>query len=364
MNTKIKKVLFTGNILRIGSNSNNKKTNQTINIKWLHGLLGGTVEKVTGLNTEIITWEKNSKFDSGFVYKCQGLPVDLESFGYLFNSKRIHKDAIAYFEFNFKDSLVIGFEMAPVMLKIFDKIGIPYIDFMIHPARFMNDLVLGARTNIPNAYDYILKNRLPEGRIVAEAGLRKARLVKAREIPLKSNTAVFAGQVEFDTSLISDSGEFLSVFDFELELRDLVNSYGSVVYKPHPYNKNAKADEMFMDLGFKKNNDNFYELISQLEISSVYALTSSVVYEASYFGKNSHWFSEYPFDFGIEDNNFNKFRFVPLLGEYLNTSFWADILGLGMGMNVKGDDFSNASVYLNGEVRKSLKVSWGYEVFE
>jgi hypothetical protein len=360
----IKRISFTGNILRIGSDLNNKSTNQTTNIKWLHGLLGGTLEQVTGLSSDIVTWEKGSKFDSGFVYKAQGLPINLESFGYLFNSKKIHKDVLAYFHFNFKDSLVVGFEMAPVMLKIFDRLGIPYVDFMIHPARFMNDLVLGARTNIENAYDYIMYNRLPEERILAEAGLRKARLVKAKQIKMKPNTAIFAGQVEFDTSLISSNGDFLDVFDFERELKDLVNSYGGVVYKPHPYNKNKKSDEMFMDLGFEKNHDNFYELISQAEISSIYALTSSVVYEASYFGKNSHWFSNYPFDFGSGSSSFDKFRFVPIIGDFINSNFWCDVLGAGMGISIKGERFSDASIYLNGEVRKSLNVNWGYEVFE
>ncbi|MEY8199021.1 MAG: hypothetical protein RPS47_07260 [Colwellia sp.] len=360
----IRKILFTGNILRIGSDLNNKKTNQTINIKWLHGLIGGTLEQVTGLSCDIVTWEKNSKFDSNFVYKAQGLPVNLESFGYLFNSKKLHKDVIAYFEFNFKDSLVIGFEMAPVMLKIFDRLGIPYVDFMIHPARFMNDLVLGVRTNIKNAYDCILINRLSEERILAEAGLRKARLVKAKQIKMNPHTAIFAGQVEFDTSLISSEGGFLDIFDFEEKLKDLVNSYGGVVYKPHPYSKNKKSYEMFMDLGFENNYDNFYELISQTEISSVYALTSSVVYEASYFGKNSHWFSDYPFDFGDGSTDFDKLRFIPVIGEFINSTFWCDVLGAGMGMSMKGNRFSGASVYLNGEVRKSLNVNWGYEVFE
>lgn len=358
---KFRKIIVTGNILRVPARKNPKESNQNINISWLYNLLHPTLSQVFKMEVSPLYWTTNSSFDSSYVYQEQGLSVSVENFSYLYDSKKISPSVLDYFKHHFNNCLVIGLELPPIMVKIFDKIGIEYLDFMFHPARFMPDLVMGIRTNSKPVYDKISQYRVNEDWLYSYAGLRRAVFHKQKST-LKPYSALLTGQVYGDTSLITPNGGYYEYKDFAEKIESIIENHEHLYIKQHPLNKETNFLDMFKtshNISFV--NDNFYKLISSSSIVTVSALTSSTVYESRYFGKNSSWLAPYPFDFSILDQSFNKFRYVPIFLSFLKADFWRHLYS---------DVDANPSIqtqlleFESGILRKSLGVDWGFDVFK
>lgn len=358
--TEFKKIIITGNLFRVGNSSNPKESNQNINIRWLYNLLSPTLNSVFGCEITPLFWTTNSIFNAGYIYEEQGLKPSIENFSYIYDSKKISPKVYDYITHFFKDSLVIGLELPPFFIKVFDKLKIPYIDFMFHPARFMPDLIMGLRTGSPEIFNTLKQYCINNDFIYSYAGLRKASFHKTKYDYLIPNSALIPGQVYGDTSLITPQGGYYEYSDFSEKIKNVIDTHEHVYIKPHPLNREKKFTSMFS----KYNNvsfitdKNFYELISSQEIISVNALTSSTVYEARYFGKNADWFAKYPFDFGNNASEFNKFRYLPVYQDFLKPNFWRDLFNLPIDSNSK--EYSIESNVL----RSCLHVDWGYEVFK
>ena len=360
----VEKVIFTGNLLRLGGDWNTKETNQNKNIEWLFNLFGESVSKALKLDCYPLYWNRDSHFQSSVVYNLQGLRISIESSGILYNSKKIHPEVISYLSYFFKNSLVIGVELPPFFIKVFDKLKIPYIDFMFYPARFMNDLCLGVRTNMPEVYKKLLEYELSEDAMLVNANVCKAKLSKLNDIKIAKNSALFAGQVDFDTSLVKKDGDFHNILNFKKKLMDVALNYEKLYFKPHPYQKN---NEQFLDVYSSIPNaeiieGNFYQILNNKNIRKVFALTSSVIYESKFFHTDGEWLAEYPFKFtSMEGGVFDKFKYVPIVEYFLYPSFWSDIFSLNVisETTVRKD---NNYLGLN-LVRKALNVDWGYGIF-
>ncbi len=93
-------------------------------------------------------------------------------------------------------------------------------------------------------------------------------------------------------------------------------------------------------------------------IQAVYSISSSTVLEAKYWGKQSEYFFQNPFDLAEEgDGTYSDRRYLPVFTGYLNPAFWADILGetvdVVTGIDVTVPDKPN-------RLRASLQNFWGY----
>ena len=122
----IKKIVFTGDILRPGPDF---KSIQSSNIVWLFHMLKpyfhASLDNVT---SSLILWnEETSDFDVPKFYELCNLDITLENWAKLSSLERVDKDAEEYCEECFRDSLIIGYETAPVFLNIFNKLDLSNI---------------------------------------------------------------------------------------------------------------------------------------------------------------------------------------------------------------------------------------------
>lgn len=182
------------------------------------------------------------------------------------------------------DALVIGFELSPFQCSLFNRLGVPYVSLAIHPLRFMSDYKFMLSSNF--VYLETLGSlSISTDNIHFAAQLKRAKLTQ-QSLDLESNSAVLFGQVEVDAALIGPRG-IISLQNHAQKVRELCEDFEKVYFKPHPYGANA-GDQMrflrqFNNVEFVAHNP--YALLASDRIDTVAALTSSVLTEASYFGK-------------------------------------------------------------------------------
>lgn len=133
------------------------------------------------------------------------------------------------------NSLVLGFEIPPVMRRGLAMRGFDYLSFHNHPLRFLKDLPFGVYSNAGAAVaslEAIACNPKEINRQAARFAARFARLdpVQAR---LPEDCPVLFGQTARDASLIA-GGVFAGWGDYVEVLDDLLRNYTEVAFVRHP----------------------------------------------------------------------------------------------------------------------------------
>lgn len=245
-------------------------------------------------------------------------------------SGQITAEAENYFIDSFKDYFLIIYHANPLMLKLFQKHNIPYIDIFEGSVRFLQDLHFCMRSNVLEIYNKLLKYQYPESFIYIEAGQVKAHYKDVgfhNKYNLKPNSLLLIGQLESDLSLLVGN-KYIALSDCEEKLKSVVKNYDYIYYKPHPYirddSKNLEFIKQFSK--FEICNHNFYSLMSTPQITGVAALSSGTLKEAGYFGKNTHALSHLYVDYHINEPEINRDKFVILTNDCYSPSFWSDVL--------------------------------------
>ena len=214
----IKKIIITGDILR--PLPNGTRSAQLTNISWLYHILKFPIE--SNLNSEIkvemLRWE-DYYFDAIKFYKLNKMDSPLKSWINIYYAKEISKEAESYLLSFFENSFVIGFEIPEIIINIFEKYNIKYIDIIIHPIRYLDDLLFGFRTNSQLIFSKLKQYQVNPKEFIVSAGIHKATISRKPLLNLEKNSALFTGQVEIDKSLIKD-GRFLSILDFKKEFTE------------------------------------------------------------------------------------------------------------------------------------------------
>jgi len=341
----IKKIVFTGDILRPGPDF---KSTQSTNIVWLYHLLIPYIKaSVDNLSLSVLLWnDETSGFDVPRFYELCNLEINAKNWAKLSSYDRINEEAGSYCNDFFSHSLIIGYETAPVFLKIFDELNVPYIDFVVHPVRFMDDIFFGIRSNI-NAINEILEDyKLNENVIYAYAGLHLAAIRRMNNLGLQEESALIVGQKKVDRSLVSN-GFIKRIFDYESDIIELTNKFKYLYYKFHPLEQTNKEIINFCQKhGIVVIDKNIYHIICQKSIISVYSLSSSVIHECKYF--------DVPGYFLIPEQTFD---YIPVYDAFLSFEFWYKILSVffqtGKTVNFKMPAKTN-------RLRNSLGMYWGY----
>ena len=73
-----------------------------------------------------------------------------------------------------RQQFVVGHELPPYLLRLLDRLGVPYLDLRIHPVRFLDDLLFAARASDPETRGALLRLAMPEDNVYAAAGLLEA----------------------------------------------------------------------------------------------------------------------------------------------------------------------------------------------
>ncbi len=183
---------------------------------------------------------------------------------------------------NLIDTAIIGFEMSLTDLKYFNKMNIPWINFEIHPIRFLDDLYF----NITSSFTFnFLPLALSYHEIKLYANMVKLKY-KIQQNP-NHNSILIIGQTPIDKSIYFDK-QFKSLKDYEKTLKSITNNFDSVYYKPHPSLSDPYINEWVIK-EFKASlihATSYYELLSTNMFSTVCGISSSSLYEADYFDKS------------------------------------------------------------------------------
>lgn len=184
-----------------------------------------------------------------------------------------------------KETLVIGFEMSARMIFQAEELGIPYINVIMHPIRFMNDLVFGLKSNTGIEWPLV-----SEDQIKFDSGIVQAAVARLDGAGCPGNSVLIAGQFDGDRSLLHD-GKTHSFKTHRETLLRIVHGR-TVLYKQHPHYKTGgdPFGTALREMGISFadcSGFNIYRLMSQESIATVCALSSSVLAEAPYFGKEA-----------------------------------------------------------------------------
>lgn len=356
----VKRIVITGDVLRPDINKPGTPA-ASANAKWLYQILAWPLQQVCSLPISCVTW--NSGFDTEMFYKLQGLSPNTESWAKIHYLQTLGKEIDPLIEAAFGDALVIGCETPPCIATALIRLGIPLIDTIGHPIRFLDDLLNAWRSNHQGIAKELSKFRYELNFAKAHAGLIRAKMAWLPELQTPEETALVIGQVGSDKALIhQEEGRLLGFHDFLDPLFEISERHPKVLYKAHPYEDRYghSANIIRRFKSFEKVNANFYWLISQENISDVYAISSGTVTEAKYFEKKGTYFYKSPYDFDnpAGDTISALSMPVPVEHAWLWPSFWHSIL-LPITQGLKPLSVVEPP-YRANRIRRSINADWGF----
>jgi hypothetical protein len=366
---KFKNLIIMGDLLRPWKNGDQSRSGAFRNVQWLYHLVSRSIESC-GLPVTVIDWSRNSinieysLFDAAEYYQKKELDISIENWSMLANSSEPCDILISKLEAFFDNSLVLGYEMSKMQIASLDKMGVSYVDIVLHPVRFAYDILHGARTNNLEIHNVLQECHFDQEIIYSAASELMAKISRIpKTINLPMDSSLLLGQVWTDRAVSKSSGGFYRLDDFKAEILNIVNSHAAVVYKPHPYEfvseQNSGISKIFKSI--VPSDLNFYILLCQPTVSSVYGLNSSGLYEAKFFKRDYKYLipPQYLFNDDVLGENIKVNNFVTLSEIWTKPDFWSMII------NGKNIDFSSTkNAMTKNKLRGSMNTDWGYDVID
>lgn len=275
----------------------------------------------------IISMKKiTSFFDIDLINKKD---INLDNlYNYKINIDSINEKLISYVKkfFNNND-LIITYEMSEVCRYLFDKIGIKYINLWWAPVRFMDDTSFCLTTNNKEIYNKIAKYSIDEEQKYIHANYLSTLCYLRFNVDEKlfDNSILFIGQTMSDKSIIKDD-KLLNILDFKSEINEELKKYDYIYYSRHPLAKND--EEILRYISTNKRiiltDIPTYYLLASDKIKKVIGISSSVLTEAKYFGKEVKYYYRPICNINTEFG-FNNYVDIDAKN-MLSLDFWADIL--------------------------------------
>lgn len=193
------------------------------------------------------------------------------------------------------DTLFIGYEMTPALTGLLDRAGRTWLDIRLGPLRFGSDLNLGLATNDPVLHRRLLPHTLDAATLMSEACLLSAQVRYRRRYdpaqPRLDDALVWIGQTGEDASLLDDSGRFVRAMQFADTLRELASGR-RLLYRGHPLAGDFAREELaqlraICGAEVAECPIDTYELLAMDDDVAFVGLSSGVLQEAEWFGKQA-----------------------------------------------------------------------------
>ncbi|MEI0562338.1 hypothetical protein R4L22_12230 [Brachyspira pilosicoli] len=292
---------------------------------WVIDIISNLIEQASNIKIESIGNIGFRRED--FFYKS-GIS-NIEKMYYLYDINSINNDSLRYLnEFINNECLILGFELGCDITNIFNKLNITYINIAFHLFKLGEDLSFAINTNNKKIFEILLKYRLSSDYEYFHANYWKnyiKRVVQFDDSFLMDNSAILISQNPIDISVKKEK-KFLSFIDFKDELEKLSKDYSKFYYCTRI---DANIPKDILDY---INSVNYIDIIYDIptyyfltsdKIKKVIGMSSSILYEAKYFGKDVHYL--YKQQIKIEDN-FSIDNYVPINNNFYNPYFYSDIL--------------------------------------
>ncbi|MBX9749758.1 MAG: capsular biosynthesis protein [Roseococcus sp.] len=326
-----RRIVFTGDIFRIARDQ--LRPNQTQNILWLWRLLRRQIEMATGVSSRAVVWPTDSTHETALApgsvpnfLERMNLPRTVQGWAAAYDAVQLPDIVEGYLGGLFDGALVIGFELPPVLRRFLDRSGTPYIDLVVHPVRFLDDITLALATNCAAMREIARRHCLSGDYLMTMAGLQSAAAGRGYTPDIPDASLLFLGQVRDDKTQI-EGGRFRGPAEFIPTLRSLAASHHGVVLKPHPLDKDNPG-MLALEMAFKEAkllDDNFYKLMSTDHVRTVASLSSSTGVEARYFGKEAAFLLAPPFRLASLGEQGPE-SYLDLDWSLLAPDFWRDLM--------------------------------------
>ena len=285
---------------------------------------------------------------------------------YIYDINKIKPESWEYFfQFLPQKAFFIGEEIHSDLLNKLTERGIPYINFWFHSYKLFDDITLMLHTNNLQIFNKIKKYQIPRIQFEFYANYWITNITQNRKFDdsfLEDNSIVFIGQSLKDKS-IKKNDKFLNILDFKERLEELSEEYSKIYYIPHPCSTNSKEINRYINntkyLQVLENIPSYYLLTSN-KIKKVVGISSSVLYEASFFGKEVEYLYKPLFDI---DGEFQNNTYISVYNDYFNPYFWSDILSPIMETN---SDVINKVLFFedSNKIREIRNFYWGYRFLQ
>ena len=320
------KVLFVGDLYRPGQTENIVRTCNCFS----------PVLKEIGIDYEIHVSKQNKQETNKETFALW----EQSLVGNGFKSELSALDLQGYF--------IIGFEISKVDINYLNKEGYNWINLSIHPLRFMDDLYF----SLESSMDLDLSRNLVSTAFI-DMSVKALSLRYSPDFGKEETkkTLCILGQRQDDKSVFINN-TFKKLKDYTEELDCIVKEFDEVFYKPHPYNDDKKADEYIQDRYQTKtlNEDDIYKVFAQKKISSLCAISSSLLFEAKSFGIESIFLDNSPLKFGQPVS-------YRLLIE--DETFWSKVFKTSISFNL-----GKLSRALPVNYLRKVYAKWGYHTEE
>jgi hypothetical protein len=313
----ISRILITGDVLRPHPAAP-ALSESVARICWLQDLLTPPLSEVTDLPIERLACDEALSFEA--LYRDAGLEPSLDAWAELYAGELPPHMAERIVD-ACHDALVISLEMPPSMARLLARAGIPVLDSIVDPLRFLFDIPLGWRS--PHAG--LREALVPFGVTPYEVKHRVAQIkAKMRWMPapvLPAGATLLLDQLPSDAAMIDPRRRRRVAWsDYVEQVRELQRE-GPVVWRPHPYNADTSA--LAELLGFDAaRQENFYSLLTQDALVRVAAVSSGGVIEARAFGKEGLHFMDRFEGVGVP----GWAKPIPVVGHWLSPHFFSAVL--------------------------------------
>ena len=333
----------------------------------LYSLLKIVIREAIGLEPILITDCRNASgesFSRKRFFELSGITDPAPSY-YLYDMAQIGAPSWDYFlSFFGPDTLFVASEFGMDLREKLTELGIRYVNFWFHPYKLLNDAFFMVGTNASDLFRKLETYRVSSARLRFYAEYY-AELVRRRhfldDLPIADNCCVFAGQTYQDKS-VSTGSRFLNITDYADKVHDLARTYSKVYYVPHPSAGPNEAVDAFLaatsGVEVLKDVPTYY-LLASPKVKKVVALSSSVLYEAQFFGKETEYLFRPIFRI---DEEFSLNTFVSVYQDYFSTNFWQDLLDIRQpGMREHPDRHGEQLLARDAEMfRDLLGLPFGY----
>ncbi|GEM_PF-6185095 len=372
----VNRIVFTGDHLRLEGGG---RTSATLETRWLANLLEYQISLTcpdagSPPPIEVQIWDDPdpSHFSGDKFYALNGMTPCLGDWARLVDATEITDAAAEYLRQALEGSVVIGHNFTNWQLRFLNAAGIPYLDFLLHPARFMDDIFFAVRTNVPAMHNVLRTYACPEEMIRLQAAIHRASLLRGAPRDIPENSGLFAAQQGVDKSLV-EGGRFQEIEDYREGIAAFVERHPYIYVKPHPYARLTAPVIAFLRAlagdsdRVRVVHDNIYSLVVEKNISEVCGISSCAIYEAEYFGKNVTYLSPArPMLYGSSDEptdafKCDPFKYVAIYDAFFNPTFWAKLLA--PVMNVRACPDLQLAPKTN-RLRNNLHVYWGYSYLD
>lgn len=336
---------------------------------WIADILNPAVDAACGQRIQLfteITDNQGQYFNRDLFFALSGIEDVPESY-YLYDINKINQKSWDYlFSFINENDFLIGCELGLDLRRKFTENNIVFINFWFHSFHLFDDICFMLNTNNKTLFHRIKEYQIPHAKFELYAHIAKRQLNRMfNDDSIEDNCCLFIGQTLTDKS-VERNGEFLNIMHFPSEIDLAAQKYKTIYYLPHPdcpVNQNVELMNFISQRPYIQILDNVstYGLLASPKVKAVIGISSSVLYEAQFFGKENRYLYQPLFDI---DTDFGENTYISVYNDYLNPEFWIHVLPGFFGIkeyHYKRNIFDPRQSCLRGDV---LNFYHGYRVLD